>query len=155
MIVEDTRQQAGKHEHRHEWWRAHGVEFEARSCALPFGDYMREGSNVCVDTKKDLAELSSDVLQQHDRFKRECERAMEEGYRLVILTETDRCTDLESLEKVRNVHPAARRVKPLPGKVPARVCRTMEEHHGVRFEFCTRADSARRVCELLGVDYDD
>ena len=155
MIIEDTRQQEGKHEHRHEWWRAHGVEFEERSRALPFGDYIREGSNICIDTKQSLAELSGDVLQQHDRFKRECERARCAGYRLIILTETSKCTNLDDLEKVRNVHPQARRVKPLPGKVPARVCRTMESHHGVRFEFCTRRESARRICELLGVDYDD
>lgn len=29
----------------------------------------------------------------------------------------------------------------------------MERRHGVRFEFCARRDTARRICELLGVPY--
>ncbi|MFR2626435.1 MAG: hypothetical protein ACLS89_02245 [Collinsella sp.] len=39
-------------QHR-KWMVAHGVEFAPRATALPFGDYMLEGSNISIDTKQD------------------------------------------------------------------------------------------------------
>ena len=45
------------------------------------------------------------------------------------------------------------RGKPLGGVRLARILDAMERDHGVRFEFCRREDSARRICEILGVAY--
>ncbi len=177
MIVEDTRQQAGKHDHIARWMGAHGVDFAQRASALPFGDYMRDGSNTSVDTKKDVQELVQDVGRDHARFVRECERAREAGWRLVILVESDaKLNDPEALRRWTNTvcrwcqvrrkvgcdpHAPGRcaryrraRCKPMQGETLEKVLRTMERRHGVRFEFCSRSDAARRICELLGVPYD-
>ena len=171
MILEDTRQQKGKHEKKHEWWRAHGVAFSERDRALPFGDYMREGSNVSVDTKKDIAELSANVGREHGRFRRECDAAAAAGWRLVVLVETSEAWAVSDLE--RWVHPTCRRCdfsrcghcdplvagicdmwgkrqRPVQGPRFAGILRGLERRHGVRFEFCEPHDSARRICELLG-----
>lgn len=36
----------------------------------------------------------------------------------------------------------------------AAIMSTMSKRYGVRFEFCSRRDTARRICELLGVEVD-
>lgn len=147
-IIEDTRQQAGKHDHVSVWMASHGVEFLQRHEALPFGDYMADGSNVAVDTKRDLYELAGNVGKDHARFVREMERARTAGYRLVVLIEQHPAyNDREKLKGWRN-----RRGR-IQGPTLEKMLTRLEENHAVRFEFCHKRDTARRICELLGVDY--
>lgn len=166
MVIEDTRQQREKHDHIRTWMEAHGVGFEQRSRALPFGDYVSDnGSNVAIDTKKDVQELAMDLGRDHDRFARECERAREAGYRLVVLVESSTRYE-DRVELSRWVSDVCRRCrmcdprfsagckkykcKPMQGDRLAKIASTMERRYGVRFEFCSRAKAARRICELLG-----
>lgn len=166
MIEEDSRQQESKHRHIERWMEGHGVEFRPRARALPFGDYMSDnGSNVSVDTKKDVQELAMDCGRDHSRFVRECERARDAGYRLVILVESsDRYNDRTELERwisdvcrrCRKCDPrfAARckkyRTKPMQGPTLAKIVDTLERRYGVRFEFVSKTKAAKRICELLG-----
>lgn len=166
MVIEDTRQQREKHEHIRAWMEAHGVAFDQRSHALPFGDYVSDnGSNVAVDTKKDVQELVMDVGRDHDRFVRECERARSSGYRLVVLVESSaRYNDRSQLERwtskvclmCRACRPSQSkgckryRSKPMQGPTLARILSSMERRHNVVFEFVSKRDAARRICELLG-----
>ena len=57
-IYEDSRQQAGKHEAKHAWFAAHGIELVRKK--LDTGDYATDGSNVLVDTKRNIAEVAMD-----------------------------------------------------------------------------------------------
>lgn len=175
VIIEDTRQQAHKHDAKHQWWDEHGVEWRERAEALPFGDYMAEGSNVCVDTKRSLAELAQNLGRDHRRFAAECDRAREAGYRLVVLVDApgfataedvagwtnDHCAHCKYLRMGRcDPHSSGRcmrhrTVKPMQGERLASTMRKTEEHHGVRFALCEPADAARAICELLGVEYDE
>lgn len=169
----DTRQQAGKHEHKNKWWASHGVSTVV--CKLDFGDYAVDGSNVVVDTKRNLAEVSQNISREHARFKREILRARDAGYRLVILIENDEGVfDLPTLTKWTNSHCRHCRYycrecdprdakgkckkhgtnKPIQGKQLARAMQTMREKYGVRFEFCLPEDAAWRICCLLGIKYD-
>lgn len=170
MIIEDTRQQKSKHGNIEKWMVAHGVEFAPRATALPFGDYMLEGSNISIDTKQDVQEVAGNIGRDHARFVRECDRARAEGYRLVILVEEHpEFNDRSKLcqwksyvcRKCRRCNPFDRgskcakyRSKPMNGRTVARIIGTLEKEHGVRFEFCYKRDTARRICEILGVPYD-
>lgn len=163
----DTRQHEGKHDQKEEWWRGRGIRLERR--ALPFGDYMADGSNVSVDTKRNVQELAMDVGRDHARFVREIERANEAGYRLVVLTEraggikdrlalarwvSDVCKRCHMCQPIEVTGRRCRRGnKPLQGATLAKIVQALEGEHNVRFEFCRSIDAARRVCELLGVDY--
>lgn len=169
MIIEDTRQQELKHKHIEKWMVAHGVDFAPRATALPFGDYMLEGSNISIDTKKDVQEVAGNLGKQHARFARECDKARAEGYRLIILIEEHpeyndrkklrawkscvcrRCRKCNPFEKSSKC--VKYRVKPMNGNSIAKIIERMEENHGVRFEFCHKRDTARRICEILGVKY--
>lgn len=178
VIVEDTRQQVhggvDKHAAKHRWWAAHGVEVVRRK--LDFGDYMTPGSNYSIDTKRNMAEIAQNINgKNHQRFREECKRAQEAGCRLVVLVEnTDGYHCLANVNAWTNTHCRhcihykrhacdPRRAgrcarhgtpKPIQGDRLAKAMATMQERYGVRFEFCAPKESARIVCELLGVDYE-
>lgn len=161
----DTRQQAGKHVNVDKWFDEHGVSYSYRK--LDFGDYMRDGSNVSIDTKQSMDELASNLGKEHARFARECGRARDAGYRLVILVErkpklNDRielarwlplpCRMCGKCDPRDGGACKAHRNRPLQGATAAKIMDTLTRKYGVEFEFCTRNDTARRICELLGVE---
>ena len=165
----DTRQQVGKHTAKERWWAEHGVP-TIRS-TLPFGDYARDGSNVCIDTKRSVDEIAQNVGREHERFIRECKRARDAGWRLVVLIEDGRYIDRRKLGSWTNTHcvKCPQRYKrfcepkrpgkcgrhgtrkPMQGPQLLKALRTIEERYGVFFEFVKPQDSARRICELLGL----
>lgn len=171
VIYCDTRQKAGKHEHKNGWWAAHGIELVDR--ALPFGDYTTDGSNISVDTKMSVQELVMDIGKDHSRFVREIERANAAGHRLVVLVEQPRRAykALEELNgwtstvcwrcrhrKTCNPHEVKGRrcrrgIKPMQGKTAYAICNSLVRKYGVVIEFVPKAEAAHRICELLGVPY--
>lgn len=175
VIKIDTRQQEGKHVHKDEWFAVHGVQTERTK--LDFGDYMTDGSNISVDTKRNISEIAQNINgKNHDRFKRECQRAADAGCLLVVLVENrDGARSIKDVVRWTNDHcrACANRVrracnphdvstkclrhgtmKPIQGPRLAKAMKTMEKRYGVRFEFCDPSESARRICELLGVTYE-
>ena len=166
----DTRQQKGKHTNIDGWFDRHGVEYAYQK--LDFGDYMTDGSNVSVDTKKGIEELAGDIGRDHARFVRELDRAAEAGYRLVVLVETARpiceiddvagyvakpCRMCEKrrwgdCSPVSAMRCTKYRSKPMQGGTIVRMLHTLEAKHAVRFEFVHPSSAARRICELLGVE---
>ena len=187
ILYEDTLQQThsgDKHAIKHEWWNAHGiivvrVRVDGKHLPVPvtFGDYYREGANIVVDTKRNVAEIAANIGgKDHQRFREECRRAKRDGYRLIILVEnSEGISDLGSLTKWTNTHcikcsirnrrgckpqdnagkcPRHNTRKPIQGERLAKAMATMSEKYGVRFEFCNPNDSAKIICDLLGVKYE-
>ena len=174
VILIDTRQQAGKHAVKDEWWASHGVSTDRRK--LDFGDYMTEWSNISVDTKRNIAEIAQNINgRNHDRFKRECQRAADAGYRLIVLIENrENVRTLEDLRKWMNDHcrccgtrrsvhcnpfdgakcPRHNTRKPIQGPRLAKAMETMSMRYGVQFMFCKPSETARTICDLLGVEYE-
>ena len=150
-IIEDTRQQSGKHDTKHEHWLEAGVEL-IRS-KLAFGDYALPPV-VAVDTKASILELAMDIDQQHERFRRELIAAQEAGCLLVILTENeDGVTDLATLSTWQNPRRFINERRgirpPITGARLAKACATMEKKYGVRFDFCSPQEAGARVLEIL------
>ena len=89
IILEDTRNQVGKHDLKAEYFEKNGIE--VRRTKLYVGDYtLPTNQSICVDTKKDIQELIGDICgKQHDRFRAELVRAQESGIKLIILIEDD------------------------------------------------------------------
>jgi len=170
----DTRQQAGKHAIKDEWWASHGVS--TVHVKLDFGDYMADGSNISVDTKRNVAEIAQNIGgRNHARFKRECQRAAAAGYLLIVLIENrEGIRDLDGLRKWMNDHCrmcGTRRTvhcnphdgqkcqrhntrKPIQGPRLAKAMQTMTERYGVQFMFCKPSETAQIICDLLGVEYE-
>ena len=152
-LIEDTRQQRGKHDIKAAYFKDNG-ECVVR-CALPVGDYQRP-AKVAVDTKKDICELAMDLYQEHERFRQECKTAQDIGTQLVILVENidgvkcmnDLANWIESEQsyKLRNIGGKARRYN---GKSLAKTCETMHRKYGVLFGFCSPHDAGKKIIEIL------
>lgn len=145
VIVEDTRNQVGKHFVLNERLRKMGHKV-IRS-KLFVGDYARlDNQMVCVDTKQGWLEVASNLTKQHDRFRDECLRAQENGIRLVILVEENvPASDWES--------PTTKAGKPLTqvkGGLLAKIIETMQTKYGVEFAYCDKIDTAKKIIEILG-----
>lgn len=129
---------------------------------LMVGDYMNyDNPRVIVDRKQNLTEVCSNVCQDHDRFRRELLLAKENGIQLIILCEHGK--DIKSLEDVifwKN--PRSEKRKKIDGKwqtvhtnamkgdVLYKILTTLEEKYGVRFEFCDKDETGRKIVEILG-----
>ena len=166
ILLEDSRQQSGKHDVKNRWFKAHGIE--VRRTKLWVGDYtLPTDQSVCIDTKKDIQELVSDICgKQHERFRAECQRAQESGIKLIILTENvgghirnniiqPTIRSLDDLHLWKNPrlfimsggkqkYPKATR-----GISLQKACMTMQAKYGVEFLFCTPQESGRRIMEIL------
>ena len=155
-IIEDTRQQAGKHDEKHEGWAAAGVAV-IRS-KLAHGDYALPPV-VSVDTKKDVYELAMDIDQCHERFRDELKGARDAGTQLVVLVEnTDGVSSLQDLAgwsesrrhfRMRKSKSGNQKARRIEGERLAKACVTMEKRYGVRFEFCRPEEAAARVVQIL------
>ena len=148
-IIEDTRNQIGKHNKKNLWFAANGIKV-LRS-KLPVGDYaLMTNLSVCIDTKKNLQEICGNVTHQHKRFVEELTKAHENGIKLYILCEHG--SGINCLEDVKNW--ANPRIKQSPkattGETLFKILHSMETRHGCEFVFCSKAETGRRIMELLG-----
>ena len=147
-LIEDTRQQAGKHTLKEAYFKQNGIKI-IRS-KLPVGDYANiKDLSVIVDTKQNIQEVIGNVTKQHKRFISECDLAAESGIQLIILVENeDGITKISDLYRWWN--PRTRYSKQATtGKTLAKILQGIECRHGVRFEFCRPEEAGKRIIELL------
>lgn len=192
MIIEDKGQQAGKHETKHLWFTEHQIEM--LQAPLPVGDYILSNEKVidvisrkekrgiavkkmdfigtykvCVDTKKDMQEIVSNICgKQHARFRDECLLAQNNGITLYVLIENEEnitCIEevmnwknprLTKYEKIVEMHQIGKwkhievsKIPPTSGEILAKAMKTMEEKYDVKFLFCNPAEAAERILSLL------
>ena len=153
VIIEDTRQQAQKHELKHDYFASEGIEVVRTK--LPFGDYALWGSITSVDTKADVEEIAMNIGgATHKRFREECKLAVKLGGKLIILVENNhgyRCIDDVEAWVNPNIHKTARSIE---GPRLAKAMRTMSDRYGVQFEFCSPEEAGERIIQLLEADDD-
>lgn len=148
-IVEDTRQQAGRHEIKHAAWAAHGDKLTR--CALPCGDYALP-PKVSVDTKANMQEIAQNIggsASEHKRFRRELQKAQDMGTHLYVLVENE--------EGIRSLGDVASWVNPrlidspkaITGERLCKAMATMQERYGVTFLFCSPERAAGLIYYLL------
>ena len=125
-----------------------GVEWFMKK--LDVGDYMDHDRPIrSVDRKQSLLELCSNITQQHDRFRRELLRAIDSGIEPVILVEHG--GGIKHLEDVwfwENPR-LGTSPKATTGQQLYKSMITMASEYGVRFEFCNKRQTGRRIMEIL------
>ena len=148
ILLEDTRQQAKKHEAKHRWFAENGVAV-VRS-KLVVGDYtLPTDQSVCIDTKSGLLEVCGNVTQQHRRFVEELELAKQLGIRLIILVEENGIRTLEDVNRWRN--PRLRfSPKATTGETLYKILSAMEQRHGCQFLFCGKEEAGAKIVKILG-----
>lgn len=146
-LIEDSRQQTGKHDIKHLSFKNAGVEVVR--CKLPWGDYAAPPA-ISVDTKADMNEIAANICgKEHKRFINECKAAKAAGCQLIILVENS--LDIKDISEVHTwVNPRvvySRRC--VQGPQLQKAMETISERYGVRFEFCSPEDAGQRVVELI------
>lgn len=150
VILEDTRQQAQKHELKHEYFDSNGIEYVRTK--LPFGDYAIWGHLTSVDTKADVEEIAQNIGADHKRFMKEVKLSIKLGGHLIFLIENVhgyRCIEDVKAWVNPNMHKTARSME---GPRLAKAMETISDRYGVQFEFCAPEEAGRRVIELLEAD---
>lgn len=147
IIIEDTRQQKGKHELKHDYFSANDIRLVR--CALPFGDYAPVPP-VSVDTKKDMDEIAMNICgKEHKRFINECKAAKDAGCKLVILVENRLgITAMGEVHKWINPR-TIYSDKCVQGDRLQKAMETISERYGVEFRFCVPEDAGRIIQEIL------
>ena len=148
IIIEDTRQQAGKHNIKHKRFEEIGVELIRSKIA--FGDYCLPPA-VSIDTKENMDEIANNICgQAHKRFINECKAAQAAGCQLIILVENQ--LGIEDLSQVHTWQNPRVIYSPncVQGDRLQRAMETISSRYGVRFEFCHPSESADKIIEILG-----
>lgn len=145
VIYQDTRQKKNKHKNIESFFLKRGIRVVNKK--LDVGDYMSDTNpNVTIDTKASLDELATNLLNPRDkkRFLREIKRAHESGLTIVILCEHGK--GIKSLQDVRSWQS---RYSPVTGKALMDAIYRISVSYGVKFEFCDKRQTPRRIAELL------
>lgn len=166
-IIEDSGQKVGQHENISEWCKANGVTIRRQK--LNVGDYALP-PKISIDTKKGLAEIYSDIVSDHERFRNECIRAMEDGITLVFLIEDEEITNREEARHWKNprvtkwerewgfILRAQKAGKMMNYEVPkppvsserlVGMMEAMEMKYGCRFMFCKPSETGKTIVEIL------
>lgn len=148
-LIEDSRQQAGKHDLKHEHLKQMHVPY-VRS-KLVVGDYALPPERA-VDTKAGMSEIAQNIgggKAEHNRFIAELKLAQQIGCKLFVLIEN---TDgIETIEDVVRWYNPRTEYSPncIQGPRLAKAMRTIEERYGCTFMFCSPEEAAETIVDLL------
>lgn len=151
-LYEDANQKVGKHTTKNKYWKSHGIVVD-RSHRLLVGDYVLklEGAKISVDTKQNILEIAVNMFCDSTRFQKECMRAKNNGILLIFLIE-ESCDKKKLLEWRSKKDAKGQRFINVYGK---QIYKKMKEYsilYGVKFRFCHKNSTGKRVLELLEPD---
>lgn len=149
ILIEDSRQQSGKHEEKHTRWAEQGVLLTRSKIIV--GDYCLPPAKS-VDTKASMAEIAQNIgggREEHKRFIRELKLAQEIGTKLFILVENDDgIEDLEGVARWRNPR-TDYSPECIQGPRLAKAMHTIQDRYGCTFLFCRPDEAADMITDLL------
>ena len=120
---------------------------------LFIGDYQDYGNPfLLIDRKQSIQELAANCTRDHERFKRELERAKAVGARLVILVEQNRYKDRDKWIHVETIEDLMLWSSPhttIIGEKVYRVLRAWCSKYDIEVRFCDKRQTGRRILEIL------
>lgn len=151
MIIVDTREKPRAIVKILEYFDAHGAEY--RKEKLEYGDYMIEnGPKISIDRKQSIAELAKNCTRESERFRREMDRAVADGARLVILVEQNRYQDRGEWIQVKDISDLMRWSSPhtmVRGEKVYRVLYSWRSKWPIDVIFCDKRSTGRMILEIL------
>ena len=123
------------------------------STKLLFGDYMDwNRPDIVIDRKQSIAELAKNCTVEHERFKREMEKAQRAGATLVILVEQNRYKSGDKWIHVDDISDLLLWDSPhttIRGEKVFRVLRSWQIKYPIRVEFCDKRSTGKRIIEII------
>ena len=150
-ILIDTREKPQAIANIKKYFDAHGIKYESKK--LDFGDYMTdEHGGISIDRKQNIDELAKNCTVEHERFKRELERARNAGAKLVLLVtqnrytfRTERITVREPIDLIR----WQSRYSVVNGDRVYRIlCKWMNEYN-LDIVFCAKNSTGHIITKIL------
>lgn len=130
--------------HLRDYFDRHEIPYLVQK--LDVGDYALPGGRIVVDRKQNLEEIAKNLLnaRDHARFLREVRRAHEAGLQLIVLIEHG-----PTVKKMDDVKTWRSKWTGASGYSLWREMRRAELAYRVRWEFCSKRSTAKRIIELL------
>lgn len=148
VLIEDTRNKPSKNAHIVK--QLNELGHKVMRSKLLVGDYSwSTNQSICIDTKQNLSELCSNVIQDHERFRNECIRAQEAGIQLIVLVADDTIKDLSGVFTWKNPRRFYSK-RAITGRQLGKILYSMRDKYNVQFEFTITDNIGKRIIELLG-----
>ena len=130
--------------HIKDYLERNGIPYEVRK--LDIGDYTYDGAKIAVDRKMGLSEVATNLTNRSDsaRFWREVRRAYQEGIQLVVLIESG-----PSVLTINDVPKWKSKYSKVTGRTIQTEMIRLEQAYRVRWCFCSKRSTAKRIIELL------
>lgn len=145
LLIVDTREKG--HKKILEYFDKVGQDYIVSK--LDAGDYaIYKRFNAVIDRKNNLLELSHNLCQtaEHDRLKREIQRAKDLGYKEFIFLISE--SKIKTVEDIKNWSSPHTKVR---GSTLLKIMTTMSKRYGVKFIICKRRDMGKKIIELLNL----
>ena len=151
MLLVDSREKPKAIKSILKYFESEGVKYSVTK--LFIGDYMEYSNpSLIVDRKQNIAELAKNCTADHDRFKRELERAKSVGAELVVLVEQNRYKDRDNWIRVETIEDLMLWESPhttIRGEKLYRVLRSWMAKYPLRVEFCDKRQTGKRIHEII------
>lgn len=151
IIQEDTRQKPDKNKHIREQLETLGYDVR-RFGGMAVGDYQILGKgDIVIDTKRNMNEVESNLIHDHERFRNECKLAQDAGIKLIILIQDSRIksvSDVFSWVNPRSYYSKGKS-NPVNGRTLGKIMLSMQEKYGCEWQFTTKGKCGERIVELL------
>ena len=128
-----------------------GIRYERTK--LLFGDYMDWGRpHIVIDRKQNIAELAKNCTSEHERFRRELERAQRANSTLIILVEQNRYRDRDRWIHVETIEDLMLWSSPhttIRGEKVYRVLRSWMFKYPIQVVFCDKRQTGKKILEII------
>lgn len=149
IILQDTREKVGKHNHILTYFKNHNIAVERQK--LLVGDYAIKGYEnvVVIDTKQNLIEFSSNLFCDNVRFEKECIRAKNNGILLIFLIEQKIDTKQDLLKWHSPADVNGKKFLNIQGWQIYKEMQKYSSLFGCKFRFCHKNGTAGMIIKLL------
>ena len=149
LIIQDCREKVGHHQPIIEYCKSNEIPLIRKR--LEVGDYMLGEINCgkvvpigkrSIDTKQDLAELSSDLYRDKTEFNKKYRKCYEQGIELYVLVEQE----IKSLNDILSWSSPHSKIS---GKMLYDMIDRVRKSYGVKFVFCRKENVAKTIINIL------
>ena len=149
ILIEDTRQQKGKHNNVHKYCDSQGIEIYPLT--LTVGDYMLGEvqndkvvpiGNRAIDTKFALIELAGDLSKDEQALDKKYRKCYEQGIKLIVLIEEPFCS-IQEIANWKNPHGFVN------GRKLLDKMHRLKMMYGIDFMFCDKKRTGETLIKLL------
>ena len=149
ILIEDTRQQKGKHNNVHKYCDSQGIEIYPLT--LTVGDYMLgevQNDKVvpighrAIDTKFALIELAGDLSKDEQALDKKYRKCYEQGIKLIVLIE-EPFGSIQEIASWKNPHGFVN------GRKLLDKMHRLKMMYGIDFMFCDKKRTGETLIKLL------